>query len=259
MNHTILNDSRPMRILFAVGMMLFTIAHHCQAQILISDVFSGTNTASTSLVDSAVVGVGNTATAPVGPGYDGTLWVGVSAIYSETMTINPTGAPGTFSVSGSGVVAALGTFDASRTFTGTELAAATTYTFTLTDAAGSNLGLLSGLNVTMTQGGTTVLNTSTGVGLLNGVAESVTSMFTGNTATITFTTPTVLSTTLPLVFDINGGTAVGLIGNSFELTGGSIQAVPEPSTWALLMAGVVMLGMVYFKRVPGMARVRVRE
>jgi len=259
MNHTTLNDSRPMRILFAIGMMLFTIAHHCHAQILISDVFSGTNTGSTSLVDTAAIGLGSTANATVGPGYDGTLFVGVSVGFAETMTINAATTSGDFTLGATGLAGVASTFDATKTFTGLSLADSTTYKFTLTDAVGTNLALLSALNFSITQGGTTVVNTATGVGLTGGVAENLATAFSGNTATITFTTPSTLNTTQPLVFDFNGGALASLIGTSVEFTDGSIQAVPEPSTWAMLVMGVAAMGAgLYFKRSAGVKLARVR-
>lgn len=237
------------RLYIAIGILVFAAAHNNgHAQILISNLFSGTNGGATSVTASAIVIAGDTETLSIGPGYTGKVVLPAGLVYNETLSINASN-NGSLTLSGGGIAGAAGTFDATKTFTGTSLAASTTYTFTLTRQAGANLSLLSAANFKITQGGATVADTVTGTGLVGGAAVNLLTLFgAGNTATFTFTTSAGINTSMPLVFDMSGGTAAGLLGSSVTFSGASIQAVPEPSTWAMGAMGVLALVGLRFLR-----------
>ena len=234
------------RLPLALGLLILILASHGQSQVLVTDLFSGTNSGSTNVAATAGLFAGATTTAAFGPGYTGTATLGGGIVYTLGMDMNASN-NGQFDVYGAGVAGVAGTFDATKSFTGVSFATSTTYKLTLQAAAGTNVALLSTLNLKLTEGGTTLMDTSTGTGL-GGSPVNVVALFTGTTETFTFTTPSVLNTSLPMVFDINGTSAASLIGGSVTFSGASIAAVPEPSEWALM--GLGMVGLLWLRFSP---------
>ena len=216
----------------------------------IADIFSGTNTpGATAVTANATVMLGDTETATIGPGFATTVSLPLGVLDSLTATINPANAPGTFSLANSGLTGIGGTFSADKLFSTTSLSGGMEYQFQLTKTTATAISLLSALNVTISAGGTPLVNTSNGGNLLTLFGG-------GNTATLTFTTPPVLTNNGPLEIAVSGGTTAALLGNSVVFTGASFAAVvPEPGSVAATLVGVSGLMMVRWHRRRGMAEV----
>ncbi|MDE1171318.1 MAG: PEP-CTERM sorting domain-containing protein [Verrucomicrobium sp.] len=208
----------------------------------VTNAFSGTNPGGTSLTASSLLLFGDTTNGVIGPNWNATVTLSAGAVYSETLTINSSSNPGSFILAGGGVLAIGNSFSATKTFTGNSFDASSTYALTITAASAAAVSLFSNLSFTLTQGGVTLADTSTGVGILGG-ALNLLNLFGGTaTGTFQFTTPTTLNTTSPFVLTLTGSTAAGLLGNSTSFTSlsiNSVSAVPEPRTSAMLGAGLL--------------------
>ena len=230
------------RLYIAIGILVFAAAHHGQAQILIGNAFSGTNTATpTTTLNDAGLGA-SASNVNLGPGFKSSMSLGLFGS-SLTNTINA-GNDGTLTISGTGTTVGLG-FTDEKVFTGTSLAANTTYQLTLTSLTSLTTGLLGTLSLQIVQGGTTVASSSV-LSLLQS----------GTSATVTFTTPAGLNTSQPIDLTLSGSSLLSLGSTTLTFTGLSIQAVPEPSDVALMGAGLVALLGLRFVRVPRAQKAR---
>ena len=221
------------------------------AQTIDTNIFGGTNAPNPDSISvTSTVGLGQSTTGAVGPGFNGTISLTLGAITTATESINAN-SNGSLSLSEVGALGVAGNFSASKSFTGSSFAAGQYYQFTLTRSAASTLNALSAVNIalTTTSNGTTttVLDTSTGTGLLG--AANVLNLFgTSNTATFTFQAPANISTTTPINVAITGGLTASALGSNFVFTGGSLQAVPEPGTVASVSMGAFALVMATLRR-----------
>ena len=229
---------------FAAAAVL-SVAASASAQDLNNNIFGGVNTAGTTLSVGGGIAVGAQNTGPIGPGFTGNVNLGVGAGTTLTETLNdPVNyGPGTLTIAETGAVGVVGGFGATKTFTNDAgFSANQYYRFTLTTTNASTLSLLSGVNIQLTTSAngttTTVVDTSNGTGTTGTV--NLLSLLSANngTASFTFLTPANVNTTSPITFAISGNVTAGALGNAFSFTGASLQAVPEPGTWAALGLGL---------------------
>ena len=224
-------------------------AASASAQTINTNIFGGTNAPNPDAlsVPGQALNSNNTA-GPFGPSYNGTLTIGagVGATLSETM--NPNG-NGVYTISNAGLAGVSGSFTSSKSFAGSSFAANQYYQLTLTRSTASAISALSSLNVqlaTTNNGNTTVvLDTSTGTG---STLSLLTAFGAGNTATITFLTPSNVPTTSPITVSFSGGVTASVVGSAFAFTGGSLQAVPEPGPCAAVALGTLGLAFVIRRR-----------
>ncbi len=210
----------------------------------------GTATASAQTIDTNIFGGAGTpasltatstanaafASGPFGPNFNGHVSIGLGALTNLTETISG----GTYSISESGLTGLSGSFDATKTFAGSSLAAGQFYRLTLTTSTVAAVNLLSGFNIqlsTTSNGNTTVvLDTSTGTGLA-GVTNLVGLFNTNGVETLTFQAPAGLPAT-PLTVTFSGALTASALGSTIAFTSAAINPVPEPGTWAAIGMGI---------------------
>ncbi len=236
--------------LIILGIVLWiTPAAHADT-LLISNLFSGTNTGAANVGIDELVALGATQTALVGPGYNATVTLGVGVGASLAVAINNSN-DGFFTLTEGGVLGVAGSFSASKTFTdtGTILAPDTTYDIGLVGQSNAALELLTTLNLQITQGSTLVADTSTGTGLL-GIVNVVSLFGSGTTATLQFTTPNVIDTSAPFTLTLSGALPLSALSESIVLTGADLTevTVPEPPGGALLAMGLFLGGVALLRQ-----------
>ena len=179
------NYYRAAATVVAAAVLSFT-AHHASAQQNI-DLFAGTP-GMLSLPGSLSVAPTMTS-GTFGPGFNGNLTLTGGALNTLSETFATSGSSNTFAIAQTGFVTLLGTTSAAKTFTGVPLTPGGTYVLTLVRSAGSTLTLLSNVNLSLTDGSTTLLNSATGQGFA-GIVNVLNLFGTNNTATVQFTVPT---------------------------------------------------------------------
>ena len=216
------------------------------APITSLSLFSGTSGGTASVSTTGSLLSGNSATGSLGSGYSGTVTAG-AAFSTSSVTVNDTATPNEVVFSSNALVSLAPTFTISKTFTGQTLAANTTYVFTLTTTNSGILSLLSGINVDLKAGVNDIANTATGTGLSSVI--NLLGLFSGNTATFSFTTSAGVDTTDPVSLTFGGSGLLSAGSNSVTFSGATLaaQSTPEPATYALLGLAA-MLGIVLRRR-----------
>ena len=231
--------------LVAVALTL-TSTHRASAQQTV-DLFGGTLGTPTSLGATAT-GL-NLTTVSNGTfgvtGYSGTVTIGALAVGSAGESFASLGSSNSYSINQVGLLSAASSVQAMKTFTGTSLTPGATYALTLTRSTGFTVGLLGNVNVSLSEGGNSVLGNTSGVGVL-GVVD-VLGLFGGsNTSTYLFTVPAGSSGNLLATFNTNLTTTV--LGGNYTFTSASVTQVPEPTTTAAAMIGAAGLVVLRCRR-----------
>ena len=237
--------------LAAVVTLAAASAHSAHAQAL-NNLFGGTTSNAAANVASLVnINGGQTNTNTLGSGYTGTVTLPAGVIASLNETLNGTGATGTapnaLVLTATGISAGA-TFLATKNFgdaTAFGLLPNTQYQFAVSRGNGSTAGLLGNVNFTLSLDGTAFVNSSTGTGVLGGLAVNVGNLLTNNgSANFVFTTPAVIPAGSQFSFATSGniGVSVGVTGSSaYILSGAAVTQVPEPGTVAAVVVGMVAL------------------
>ena len=224
----------------------FLLATSAQAQILVSTSSlaptPGANDIYQLTSDGSVTNSGATAvwSDKGGQGQSFTT-LGAAADYqlnSITIDANGTGGNG----SAGPLILAIGTYSGGLlTATNTYTAASTTNLSSINNNLGNNLYITFTLSTPITLSASTSYGFavgSTGAGLL--LAQNTSATYLGGTA---FTT----SPTNGLNAPITGGSA-NAFNRVFDVSLTPTESAPEPSTWALMLGGVVTLGLISRRR-----------
>ena len=250
-----------------VFVLVFGLAAAAPAQTIDTNIFDGTNAPNPDSISvSSLLSITNQVTGPLGPGYIGTVSIGVGLGSTLTESINA-GGDGALTVVQSGVLGASSTFSATKTFADATFTPMQRYRFTLVAANNGMLNLLSSADVllSITSNGvtTSVLDTSTGAGLLGAV--NLLNLFgSGNTAAIDFQAPATVDPTASITVTVEGGflasgfgspdksthalVGTNATGSTFSFTGASLQAVPEPGPAATLCLGALGAAVAFRRR-----------
>ncbi len=218
-------------------------AARVQAQAL-TNLFGGTQSSNAATAAVTVLG-GNTTSGVValGSGYNGTITLPVSVLATVSETVNAPATPNDYVLTATGVTLGA-TFNANKDFTTAGLQPSSTYALTFTSTNSGSVNLLGSAGFSLSLGGTTFANTSTGLGIL-GVANVLGVLNNGGTTTVQFTTPANITpaSTVNIAFLGTLGTTVGLGNTTLVVSGASISQVPEPSTVATALIGMVGLAV----------------
>ena len=234
---------------FVAAAVLSLTTHRAAAQTSI-DLLAGTIGTPASLQASTglITLSGATTTGTFGVnGYSGSVTVGAGTVNTLSEGFTAPGGSNDFVITETGLAGAAETTVATKTFTtGPQLAANTTYAFTLTRTTASAVGLLNRFDISLSDGGAIFLNTANQTGLLNAV--DVLGLFgTNNTATFQFTTPaTITGTNLGVTF--TGDLPVNAVADQFVFTGATITQVPEPRSVVALLLGAGGLAVLRCRR-----------
>lgn len=213
----------------------------CSAQTVIDNAFgySGGGAAPGPVTASAGLLGGDIQTGTLGDGWETTVDLPLGAIYNLSAAMP---GDGNFNISGGGVLGLAGQVSTRRVFTGTSLQAGEEYSFALSKANASLVGLLGAVNVQIghTDGttDTVLVDTETGTGLA-GVVDLLGLFGSSDTATFQFDGKDFAGE--DLYVELQADSLGGLLGETVQFNNMSITQVPEPATASLFMLGALAL------------------
>ena len=228
----------------AAAVLSVTTARHAAAQQTV-DLFGGTFTNNgvlsfTGQALSAATG----ASGNFGPGFSGTVTLGLGALNTISEGFTPSGASNVFTITETSGATTAATTSAFKTY-GVALTPGATYALTLAGSNGFAANVLGSFNIMLSAGGNTFVNTATGQGLAGAV--DVLGLFGANgTETFQFTVPTTATGALGLT--LNSNEPINALGGNYTFSAATITQVPEPSSVAASLLGAGGLMALRFRR-----------
>ena len=231
----------------AAAALSLTATRQAAAQQTV-DLFGGTLGTPTSL---SIGGIGNNTTASTtgtfGPGFNGTVTLGVGALNTLSEGFGSLGTSNYFTITTTGVAAIAGSTSASKTYTGTTLTPGGTYALTLTRTTGFTVGALSSVNLTLSANNVPFVNTAPGSGLLGSGTDLLNLFGSNGIASFQFTVPSTATGALGLT--ITSNEPIGAVAGSYQFTAATLsQVVPEPGSVAASLLGAGALTALRFRR-----------